>query len=348
MNYGFLQITGGIMVAAWLGALPTAEAAAPLPRFLSETGLFAAGSTGKTAPGVLPFSPQYPLWTDGATKRRWILLPPGTAIDARRPDDWEFPVGTKLWKEFSFGRRVETRMSERLNDGSWRFAVYVWKEDGSDAELGPDAGIRALPVATAPGGRYAVPSQGDCAACHEGASVPVLGFGALQLSTDRDPLAPHATPKGENDIDLQQLVARGLIRNVPPPLQQRPPRIAARSPTERAAFGYLHGNCGHCHNDPRDSDAGVPLDFILKQYVSRPDSAATVRASILGAASRFRAHDTHATERAAVLKLRMASRDPRVQMPPLGTQIPDSYGLALIERWLSRDFNTQKEKHHDP
>jgi len=45
-----------------------------------------------------------------------------------------------------------------------------------------------------------------------------------------------------------------------------------------------------------------------------------------------------------VLKHRMASRDPRVQMPPLGTQVSDTLGLALIERWLSRDNNTPKEK----
>ena len=47
-------------------------------------------------------------------KRRWISLPPGSAIDASDPDAWAFPVGTRLWKEFSFGgQRVETRYMER-------------------------------------------------------------------------------------------------------------------------------------------------------------------------------------------------------------------------------------------
>jgi len=94
----------------------------PLPHHLSETGLYRDGSTTEIRPGLIAFSPQYPLWSDGATKRRWIALPPGTFIDGSNPDAWEFPRGTRLWKEFSVGRAVETRFIERLADGSWRFA----------------------------------------------------------------------------------------------------------------------------------------------------------------------------------------------------------------------------------
>ena len=77
-----------------------------------------ARDRGSTIRRNLAFSPQYPLWSDGAAKRRWISLPPGTAIDASRPDAWEFPRGTRLWKEFSLDRPVETRFIERLPDGS--------------------------------------------------------------------------------------------------------------------------------------------------------------------------------------------------------------------------------------
>ena len=69
------------------------EAPAPLPQTLRAAGLFVAGSTSEVRPELLPFSPQYPLWSDGATKRRWIHLPPGTLIDASDPDAWDFPVG---------------------------------------------------------------------------------------------------------------------------------------------------------------------------------------------------------------------------------------------------------------
>jgi hypothetical protein len=119
--------------------------------------------------------------------------------------------------------------------------------------LAPAGGLRDLPAsrssALSPGARYTIPAEADCRACHEGAPVPVLGFSALQLSPDRDPLAPHADdPAARQELTtIDTLIARGLLRNLPPAL--RAPRIAASSPVERAALGYLHGNCGNCHND---------------------------------------------------------------------------------------------------
>ncbi|MCA8978579.1 MAG: hypothetical protein KDC14_01040, partial [Planctomycetes bacterium] len=110
-----------------------------LPQLLSETGLYAEVAGKRVAADVVAFEPQYPLWSDGATKRRWIRLPEGGAVDAHDPDDWRFPVGTRLWKEFSLGRRVETRYMEKLADGGWRRLVFVWDADESDARLAPEA-----------------------------------------------------------------------------------------------------------------------------------------------------------------------------------------------------------------
>ena len=109
------------LVAAVLPGLVRADDARGLPQHLRDTGLYVAG--GQIHPDVLPFSPQYPLWSDGTIKRRWIYLPPGAVVDASRVDAWQFPVGTRLWKEFGYDRRVETRYIERLADGSWRFAA---------------------------------------------------------------------------------------------------------------------------------------------------------------------------------------------------------------------------------
>ena len=325
------------------------EGPAPLPERLSETGLYAKGSTTAVRPGLIAFSPQYPLWSDGATKRRWIDLPPGTFIDASNPDAWQFPPGTRLWKEFSIGRPVETRFIERLADGSWRFAAYVWNKDGTDAILAPaETGVR-LPTTKTRAAPYTVPSESDCRACHEGAAVPVLGFGALQLSPDRDPLAPHAEPAKPDATDLRTLVARGVVRNLPQKLIHNPPRIAAASPVERAALGYLHGNCAHCHNESSEG-AGVPIAAKLEQKVSDSKSTSLVLGSLIGSTSRFRGASSAAPTQlivpgrshASVLPLRMRSRDPRVQMPPLGTSVPDNEALALIERWINQKEATDE------
>jgi hypothetical protein len=298
-----------------------ATAATVPPATLAETGYGRAGALG--------FTPQYPLWSDGAEKRRWVALPPGTAIDARQPDAWQFPRGTRLWKEFAVdGRPVETRYIERRADGSWLYASYVWNATGTEALLAPERGA-VLAVAGAPGGRYVVPGRADCAACHAGAAVPVLGLSALQLSPARDPLAANARPPRAGDVDLPELAARGLLRGLPPALLRTPPRIAADTPTERAALGTLHANCAHCHHR---AGGQVPLALTLAQRVAAPRASRDeVVGSLLDTSSRYRP----GTPPAALLALRMGSRQPQLQMPPLGTQVPDPEGLALIDRWLA-------------
>ena len=325
--------------AATPGAAQSAPA--PLPPTLSATGLFAPGTPSTVRADVIAFSPQYPLWSDGTRKRRWIALPPGMAIDASQPDAWVFPPGTRLWKEFAFERRIETRYVERLADGRWRFASYVWRADGSDADLAPDGGA-VVAAAGAPGGRYAVPSRTDCLACHEGAEVPVLGFSALQLSPDRDPLAPHAEPARSDVADLRSLAARGLLANLPPALLATPPRIDARSPVERAALGYLHGNCGHCHNAAGALDG---LEMVLAQQADpQARSVEQTLQSLLGHSSRFRPQGAAAAQRIArdgathMLTLRMKSASPLARMPPLGVQVIDEEGVALVERWITQDL----------
>lgn len=342
------SIVTAVLVCAWSQTTPAATTSQPErpPQHLRETGLYVSGSNEQVHPDNLAFSPQYPLWSDGARKRRWIYLPPGTAIDASRPDAWEFPPGTRLWKEFALERKIETRFVERLPDGTWRFAVYVWNEDGTDATLAPSDGA-TIGMQAAPNGRYTIPGEFDCRACHEGASVPVLGFSALQLSSERDPLAPHAE-RGAS-LDLEQLVARGLIVNLPKDLMDNPPRIEARSPAERAALGYLHGNCAHCHND---NGAPVPVDLTLAQSAVASDASADrVLRSMIEAQSRFRGHGLAADASliepgrpdASVLVARVRSRNPHTQMPPLGTQLVDAEALALLERWIAGISHTTQE-----
>jgi hypothetical protein len=78
------------------------------------------------------FEPKYALWSDAATKRRWVYLPPGKQINTDQMDFWEFPEGTKLWKEFKRdGVLIEARLIMKKGQGSsdWYMIAYKWKAD---------------------------------------------------------------------------------------------------------------------------------------------------------------------------------------------------------------------------
>jgi len=332
------RATARFALAAMLAACSGGRTWTEAPPRLADTGLYADAATRTVAVDAIPFEPQYPLWTDGAAKRRWISLPPGTAVDARDVDDWQFPVGTRLWKQFTFATGVETRFLARRADGSWLYASYVRTPDGRDDVLAPATGVRQF-CATANGRSHDVPSHADCRLCHENGRSPVLGFSALQLSGDRDPLAPNAVPPAAGALDLAGFVARGLVQNLPAAHRATPPRIAARTPTERAALGYLHGNCASCHN------ASGPLERLdlRLDYPLAAGGTAPAIASTLGVASRFTRGG--ATQRVAagdpehsVLFARVTADDPVTQMPPFGRHLVDATATNLIARWIREDL----------
>lgn len=309
-----LLALGLLLACSWLTACADKGTPGPqaLPGLLSATGLFLPDRAQSLAPGVIPFEPAHALWTDGAAKRRWIQLPSGTRVDTSDPDCWQFPVGTRLWKEFSLGERVETRLIVRELDGSWSYATYLWRPDGREADLVEASGQRAVRD-VAPGVPYDLPSRQDCRTCHESGLGPVLGFSRAQLDVDQ----------------MQHLTALGLLSQLPE---------TAQAPSTPAAAGYLHGNCAHCHNS-RGPLRALGLDFQLPAAGTLDDVLPAQRSAVGVAAQRngsLRIAPGH--PEASDVIARMRSRAPAAQMPPLGTRLPHVQGLALVESWIRQDL----------
>jgi hypothetical protein len=296
----------------------SASALAAMPERLSGTGLFAEGSMTELGVGVKAFAPQFPLWTDGATKRRWIRLPPGTRIDTRDMDHWQFPEGTRLWKEFTRdGVRVETRLLEKAGPRpeDWRAVAYVWLPDGSDAVATPQGQRDAV------GTPHDVPSASDCFGCHGGTPSRVLGFSAIQLSYD----APA------DSLDLEDLVASGALTE-PPAARFTVPG----NDVERAALGYLHANCGHCHNQQRPASDGPrcyapenSLDFRL-----RVDRLGSVKDTPTWRSGNDEDFHPGKPDNSKMIK-RISMRKEGWSMPVLGTEVVDAEGVALLRRWIA-------------
>jgi hypothetical protein len=223
----------------------------------------------------------------------------------------------------------------------WVFATYVWNAEQTDALLAPEDGVRAA-AEVAPGRYHSIPGRGDCALCHRAAPSVVLGFSALQLSDDRDPLAPHADALRPGMVTLASLVDADRFSPPRPEFKLHPPRIRAERPEARAALGYLSGNCGSCHNATGPL-AGLGL-VLLHDVGGERGAAEPAVLTAVDAPGRFvmpgvvpdscRLVAAGAPERSALL-YRMSSRRPSSQMPPLGTTLPDTAAVRLVRRWIA-------------
>ena len=135
----------------------------------------------------------------------------------------------------------------------WRMAlraVTSGRRTAADARARAAAGIREIAGArSAPGRAMPFPRRTTAAPATKERRCRCWASARCSLSPDRDPLAPHAErPRTRVESALARAIAAccAICRRRCSP---RPPRIAAATPAERAALGYLHGNCGHCHND---------------------------------------------------------------------------------------------------
>jgi hypothetical protein len=292
-----------------------------LPQRLSQTGLFDDLGRDRIAPRVLAYEPEFALWSDGADKRRWLLVPEGELIDSANPDDWRFPKGTKLWKEFSHdGLHLETRLLQKTGDGEadWVAAAYVWRQDQRDAELAPYGALDVLGTA------HDVPASGECFGCHDGRPGKVLGFSAIQLA----PRAVGEMPRLSDEAQRARLSEPLPVLEVP------------GSSQVRAALGYLHANCSHCHNQSASAksaekcfnpnrELGFELDFSLYAgQLGDVERTATYRTAIGEVVERGR------PDASKVVRLMSSRAGGFAQMPPLGTELVDEPGVHAVSEWI--------------
>lgn len=291
-----------------------------IPATLSATGLYTDIASKTVAPSVRDYSVVYPLWSDGADKQRFILLPDCTTIDTSDMDHWELPPGAKLWKEFSVGgSRIETRYIHRTGPtrDDFTFVAYQWDAGETDAAAVPNG------VTDANGTTHDIPAQWECLTCHDHLPERVIGFGAIQLS------------HGGGGWTLASLIAAGRL-SAPGATSYSVPGDA----TARAALGYLHGNCSHCHNSTVEGEMfATPYDLrvaVAAQTVQETSTWLTAvnvpTAEFMhpGIIDRITAGDPSSS----CVTYRMGQRGDADQMPPFGTKVVDSSGLSAVSTWI--------------
>jgi hypothetical protein len=296
------------------------------PTLLSQTGLYADIAKGTLAPDVVAFQPQFALWSDGATKRRWVKFPPGAKIDTSDMDYWQYPVGIKLFKEFTRdGVLVETRMIWKRGIGDWFLSAYKWNAQHTEATVVVDGEKNVS------GTQHDIPAQSDCSTCHGAMKDKVIGFTAVQLS--------HSIA---GSLNIDQMVTNGWLSN--PPAAKL---VVPGDDVAKAALGYLHANCGVCHNE--QSKVGIILGADMYLHADR---LATVtgtstyttcvnqdtKGGISGLGKRIVPGKPDLSAVYEVMNLReMMDLDggESRQMPPLASKIVDPTGTAAIKAWIT-------------
>ncbi len=321
-----------------------ADSEAPkFPTRLSETGLFKSLREREPQDGLIPYSVNAPLWSDGAIKERLIAVPGEEKVGFNQGAGWGFPNGTVLVKTFLLEtsqegkprkRPVETRLLTR-QDNEWVGYSYAWNEDLSDAVLVAKEGIDQDYLVHdngAPGQkrtqRWHYPSRAECMVCHSRAANYVLGLTGLQMNKDYD-------YHGVIDNQLRALEHVGFFSD---PLPEPPNKLQhlvdpydVKQDLEKRTRSYLHSNCSGCHiwagggNAAIDLTYGAPLNGLGLGVAPQQDSFGIKDPLIIAPGDPSRSTLFH----------RVSHRGSG-QMPPLATSVLDEKAVQLLREWIKQ------------
>lgn len=289
------------------------------PASLLATKCFDLAARSGAVAGAIPYDVATPLWSDGAVKERFVVVPRGQRITTRPDGDLVFPVGTVAVKSFAVdGRRVETRLFVQHRLETWVGYSYAWNAEGTDADLVLGGRVDTLPS----GKTWYFPSTADCAACHTPAAGYTLGPETKQLlGKDREPSEALRALERVTDgpVDHGTLAPLTAV-DAPPP-----------ATAEARARSYLHSNCSMCHRD--GSSTGLAeLDLRVETPLAKTGLCNEPKAGGLGIAGTARIV-TPGNPELSVLAARMKTTDDR-RMPKLASSVVDAAGLAAVEEWI--------------
>jgi len=168
------------------------------PKKLSDSGLFTSVKGHQMQPGMIPYSVNSPLWSDGAIKARWLGLPTDAKFDYNRTKSWAFPEQTVIVKSFALEleegkpetrKWIETRFFTKQGK-EWYGYSYRWNDEQTDATLVEAKGDDGEYAIKTPAGqrvqKWHYPSRSECMVCHSRAANWVLGLSEAQINRDHD------------------------------------------------------------------------------------------------------------------------------------------------------------------
>ncbi|MFD0895176.1 discoidin domain-containing protein [Luteolibacter ambystomatis] len=332
------------------------------PALLSQTGAFSNLSTLATAPGFVPFDVNTPLWSDGAHKLRWIMVPNNGSHDTAaekitfsEKGNWVFPAGTVLMKHFempldernpSVTRRLETRFIVCTANGGKYGLTYRWNAAGTDAQLLTSGESLDYDITLNDGStvqrRWDFPSRSDCVFCHNTTSGQALGFRTHQLNKNYTYPATGRTANQLTTFNALGMFDRTLTADEVKNFLQSRAIDDETAPMEHRVRSYMDANCSHCHQpgglvDYFDARLNTPFNS-----QGLMDVAVQGHFTDLGVDGRYLKPGDPSL---SAVHLRMSHSGDGVAMPPLAKNVVDEDAVALLENYLAgttpSEFQTQ-------
>lgn len=316
------------------------------PAKLSDLGVFSDLENLVPAEGIIPYQVNSPLWSDRATKRRWMALPNDGEFDQLdeqitfdKDEAWRFPEGTVFIKHFDLpltddphgaATKLETRFFVIARDGGAYGLTYKWNEAGTEAYLLGGGDSRAIAVDAQQGSllqqTWDYPSRGQCMSCHNANAEYVLGVKTHQLNSEL-----YYPKPGLNLNQIDYLNGIGAFRQKVKAAQTYERSYAIDDPQaglEIRVLSYFDANCAPCHRTgglPELSmDMRLSKPLFLKNMVAAPtQSHASTLAKIV------QPGDHTSSE----LWVRDASHESN-RMPPIGRNLLDQSYLDALAEWI--------------
>ncbi len=305
-----LQATGGSLIPGTMA------------QRLSATGCVDAANPRLPSTAMIPYNVESQLWSDSATKERYLALPDNTKIDLASDGDFLFPVGSVLLKHFKLGDKyIETRLFARGQLG-WQGFSYEWRDDQTDATLLADGKEKTIDTIL-----WQYPSPAQCLVCHTQAANFSLGLETLQLNASMNYSGISA-----NQLDtLAHIQLFSSAMTTTQKAQKLFPLDHPSASLAQRARSYLHSNCSGCHRPAGVSSVNLDLRFSSTLTAMNACDARPMVEDLGIANARLIAPGEPAR---SVLLARMKVRNGN-QMPTLGTHLVDEAAVQVVSDWIA-------------
>ena len=306
---------------------------------LSDYNLFVgdiADLIPNTDAGVLPYDLNTALFSDYASKKRFIYVPDGSVIPFDTTKVLDLPIGSILIKHFFFPapdgseKYVETRLFLHQQDG-WQAETYEWNEEKTAATRTIVGGTRQLTVSL--NGmeqtfNYLIPNQNQCKNCH-GTNGKISPIGPVIANLDKEYTYLDGT---YNQLD--KWMTQGILQNYTGTHPTFPKITDTSVDLATRARAYLHVNCASCHSrNGSAANSGLYLEYTNTDSLSLGFYKTPVAAGDGSGGLSYAIVPGQADE--SILLYRMISSELDVRMPEIGRELPHVEGIEMIKDWIN-------------